>query len=355
MLEYATTSHDLTHRRAILRNNARRRGVFSWGKLSDAMPKVFDSGVAIMREFPVTRRYLVGVSGGRDSVALLHWLDSLGYRKLIVCHLDHGMRGRAGRADAAFVNRLARRLKLVIEIDSANVPSIAKKTKASLETTARHARYAFFARIARRKRCRTIFLAHQADDQVETFLINLFRGSGGKGLGAMRAVSVQSIASTELQIVRPLLGVWREEIDAYLETYRLRFRDDASNRDLAPLRNRVRHKIIPLLEEYFGRRIRWSIWRAAHLIAEDESVLEALISSNFTTEAKLSLQELRLLPIALQRRAIKKWLEQKNVANVGYEIVESVRTLLDSATGPAKINLARGLHVRRRAGKIFIE
>jgi len=319
------------------------------------MPKVFDSGVAIMREFPVTRRYLVGASGGRDSVALLHWLTSLGYRKLIVCHLDHGMRGRAGRADAAFVSRLARRLKLVIEIERANVPSIAKKTKASLETTARHVRYAFFARTARRRRCRTIFLAHQADDQVETFLINLFRGSGGKGLGAMRVISVQSIASTELQIVRPLLGVWREEIDAYLETYRTKFRDDASNRDLAPLRNRVRHKIIPLLEEHFGRRIRRSIWRAAHLIAEDESLLEALIPPKFITGATLDLRELRSLPLALQRRAIKKWLEQKKVANVGYEIVESVRMSLDSVTGSAKINLARGLHVRRRGGKIFVE
>ena len=319
------------------------------------MAKVFDSGVAIMRDFPATRRYLVGVSGGRDSIALLHWLTSLGYRKLIVCHLDHGMRGRAGRADAAFVSRLARRLKLVIEIERADVPAIAKHTKASLETTARHLRYAFFGRIAGRKRCRTIFLAHQADDQVETFLINLFRGSGGKGLGVMRAISVQSIESTKLRIVRPLLGVWREEIDAYLETYRIKFREDASNRDLAPLRNRVRHKIIPLLEKHFGRRIRQSIWRAGHLIAEDEGVLEALIPSKFITGAKLGLRELRSLPMALQRRAIKKWLERMKVANVGYEIVESVRALLDPATGPAKINLARGLHVRRRSGKIFIE
>ncbi len=171
----------------------------------------------------------------------------------------------------------------------------------------------------------------------------------------VRTISVKSIENTELRIVRPLLGVWREEIDAYLETYRIKFRDDASNRDLAPLRNRVRHKIIPLLEKHFGRRIRQSIWRAAHLIAEDESVFEALISSNLTTDAKLSVQELRRLAIALQRRAIKKWLERKKVANVGYEIVESVRALLNPAPGPAKINLARGLHVRRRGGKIFIE
>ena len=135
---------------------------------------------------PNDRRYLIGVSGGRDSVALLHWLLDQDYQKLIVCHFEHGLRGRAGKSDARFVERLAKKYGLKFELGSADIAALAARTKQSIETTARHERLAFFERVGRRRRCLTIFLAHQADDQVETFLLNLFRGAGGRGLGAMR-------------------------------------------------------------------------------------------------------------------------------------------------------------------------
>ena len=164
--------------------------------------------------FPNDRRYLIGVSGGRDSVALLHWLLSQGYRKLIVCHFEHGLRGRAGKSDARFVERLAKKYGLNFELGSADIAALAARTKQSIETTARNERLAFFERVGRRRRCLTIFLAHQADDQVETFLLNLFRGAGGRGLGAMRLSSNHG----SLEIVRPLLGVWRSEIDHYVKS-----------------------------------------------------------------------------------------------------------------------------------------
>ena len=130
-----------------------------------------------------TARYLVGVSGGRDSVALLHALVEAGFRRLIVCHLNHGLRGRAAAADARFVATLAARLGLECESEQVDVARLAKKMGQSLETAAREVRYAFFARVARRRRCRSLFLGHHAGDQVETFLFNLFRGSGRGGLG----------------------------------------------------------------------------------------------------------------------------------------------------------------------------
>ncbi len=145
------------------------------------------SGFALPPGLPVERRYLVGVSGGRDSVVLLHWLLSLGFGRLIVCHFEHGLRGRAGKADARFVERLAQRHGLEFELGAADVGALAKERKQSIETAARQERLAFFERVGRRRRCLTIFLAHQADDQVETFLLNLFRGAGGRGLGAMRS------------------------------------------------------------------------------------------------------------------------------------------------------------------------
>src|SRR4030081_421553 len=107
----------------------------------------------LLRKFPVGKQYLVGVSGGRDSVALLHALVKGGYRKLIVCHLEHGLRGRSGRADANFVAALVKKNGLKGEIASAEVRKIAAREKQSIETAARAARYEFFAAVARRRHC----------------------------------------------------------------------------------------------------------------------------------------------------------------------------------------------------------
>src|ERR1700730_15858760 len=102
----------------------------------------------------------------------------------------------------------------------------------SIETAGREARYKFFARVAKRRHCRSIFLGHHADDVVETFLINLFRGAGTAGLSSIREVSKRSIADVDLTIIRPLLGNWRSEIDRYVRAHRLKFREDASNKNL---------------------------------------------------------------------------------------------------------------------------
>jgi tRNA(Ile)-lysidine synthase len=298
-------------------------------------------------------RYLVGVSGGRDSIALLHWLVDSGYKKLIVCHLNHQLRGRASNADARFVEKLAGIYNVDVAIGSANVGALATKRKLSIEAAARGARYEFFAEVSKSRRCRTIFLAHQADDVVETLLINLFRGSGNTGLAAMREVSKRSIGDVDLTIVRPFLGIWRREIDRYVRAHRLKFREDASNKDLAPLRNRIRRRVIPNLEKMLGRNIRQTIWRAAVIAAEEENWIESQLPNS--TDRDLAVAKLRALPVALQRREILKWLRAQNVRNVGFDIVERVRALLDHDSSIAKVNLPQDRHVRRRAGKIFVE
>lgn len=304
-------------------------------------------------------RYLIGVSGGRDSVALLDSLVRLGYERLIVCHLNHRLRGRSGDADARFVKRLVERYNqklgasIQFELGSANVRALAKKEKMSIETAAREARYAFFAKTARRRNCRTIFVAHHADDLVETFLINLFRGAGSAGLAAMREISTRRIDDVDLTIVRPFLCVWRKEIDDYVSEHRLMFREDATNKNLNPLRNRIRHRIVPDLEKMLGRNIRQNIWRTAMIAADEEKWIENELSDS--TQADLSVAKLRALPIALQRRAVLKWLRAQNISDVGFDVVEHVRSLLDPNVQTAKVNLPRDRHVRRRAGKIFLE
>src|SRR5919204_3751539 len=189
----------------------------------------------LTRDFPPDDRSLIGVSGGRDSIALLHWLINLGYKKLIVCHLNHQLRGRSSDTDARFVEKLTAKYDVGFEAGAVNVRAVAKKKKTSIETAAREARYLFFAKAAKRRRCHTIFLAHHADDLVETFLLNLIRGAGLTGLVGMRDISRRRVDDVDLMIVRPLLSVWRNDIDDYVREHRLKFREDASNRNLNPL------------------------------------------------------------------------------------------------------------------------
>jgi tRNA(Ile)-lysidine synthase len=297
-------------------------------------------------------RALIGVSGGRDSVALLHWLVAYGFKRLSVCHLDHGLRGRASRADAAFVERLAKKYALPFVAERADVAAIAKEKRISIETAAREARYEFFVQTAKRKKCRVLFLAHHADDQAETFLFNLFRGAGTAGLGAMRVESMRKIGGVALCIIRPLLGVWRGEIDAYIAAHRLKFREDASNAGTKHSRNKMRHKIIPALEKWFGREIKKSVWRSAEILSAENDWLESLVAP---PPRELSVRELHAMPVAQQRRAIHAWLKLLRVNDAGFAEVEAVRALLHPTAKPAKINLPGGLHARRRSGKIFLE
>lgn len=308
---------------------------------------------SLIGQSPSDTRYLVGVSGGRDSVALLHWLANLGYKKLTVCHLNHQLRGRSSAADARFVEKLAKRYGVDFELDSANVRAIAKKKKISIEAAAREARYSFFAKTAKRRRCNTIFLGHHADDLVETFLLNLIRGAGLTGLAAMRDVSTRHLDGIDLTIVRPLLSVWRRDIDRYVQERHLRFREDATNKNLAATRNRIRNRMIPYLEKILGRNVRQNIRRTAMIAAEEEKWLDNEVPDS--TNAHFSVSRLRALPIALQRRAILKWLRAQNISDIGFDVIERVRSLADREAPIAKVNLPKDQHVRRRAGKIFIE
>jgi len=297
----------------------------------------------------------VGVSGGRDSVALLHALVDLGYRRLIVCHLDHQLRGRFSTADAKFVNKVATGLKLECEIGRTDVAALARRTKQSIETAGRNARYEFFARVARRRRCREIFLGHHADDLVETFLLNLFRGAGPSGLGSIRQIATRRRDGVELTIVRPLLGTTREEIDAYLDERHLKFRDDPTNATLDAFRNRVRHRIIPYIEKQLGRKVSGALRRAALIAGDEAEWAESQVESVLIENPELRVKELREQPRALQRRTIHRWLQSRDIEDLNFETIERVRALLDPNAREAKTNLPRDRHARRRAGKLFIE
>ena len=234
---------------------------------------------------------MIGVSGGRDSVALLDLLVGLGWRHLLVVHFDHGLREESAE-DALFVAELAAARGLAFVSERGDVRAAAARKRISLETAARESRYEFFARVAHERQCARLFLAHHADDQVETFLFNLFRGSGASGLRGMRALSMRTVAGVDLEIVRPLLAVWRQEIDAYISEHGLVFREDASNAALEHTRNRLRKQVLPSLEAGFGRDVRRAVWRAAEILAAEEELIAALPP---LTDARLAAKE---LPVA---------------------------------------------------------
>ncbi len=286
-------------------------------------------------------KYLVAVSGGRDSMAMLHWLLDGGCRQLVVCHLDHGLRN-ASAEDAQFVKAHAHLLRLPEIIERVEIPATS-----SVEAAAREARYRFLARAAREHDCRRVLLAHHADDQVETFLFNLLRG----GPGAMREESERVVDGVSLCLLRPFLPIWREEIDAYIAAHRVPFRDDESNAETRFTRNRIRHQGIPALNEIMQRDVRRAVWRAAEIHAAEDAYLSALPELT-EISAQLSTDTLRSLPLAMQRRLIHRWLTAQGISSIGFDEVESVLALITTAR--AKVNLPGDLCARRRAGRIFI-
>ncbi len=323
----------------------------------------------LAHRFSPGRKALVGVSGGRDSVALWHALREAGFRRLVICHLDHGLRAAASDGDARFVRRLAIRWGHPCEVGKVDVARLARDNRWSIETAARNARHAFFAEQSRKHRCRRLFLAHHADDQVETVLHQFFRGSGLAGLGGMPTEGRLDLREApdrpprEMRVIRPLLGVWREEIDAYLGEHRLRYREDESNADrVHSTRNRWRHELIPLLGETLGRDPRPAVARLADIAREEDAALASWLEERWESLTtgpggeRLRLAPLRGLPVAMQRRALKRWLEERGVPGIGFELVERIRAILPAGAGhAAKVNLPGDRHARRRAGELFLE
>lgn len=316
--------------------------------VASELPAHFQEAV---RELSRRRRYLVAVSGGADSVALLRLLHQSGFEKLIVGHLDHGLRGGDSRGDAAFVRRLAARLKLPCKVATEDVAGRAAAGKLSLETAGREARHEFFARLARAHRCDSVFLGHHADDQAETILFNLLRGTGLAGLAGMRPRSELCLGPTRLRLLRPLLGFSRRELEEYLAAHRWKFRTDLSNTDVKHQRNNLRHRLLPELGRLFGRDVRSSLLRLGRLAAAENDLLEELTPA---PGPDLSVNELRRLPLALQRRLVARWLRGRRIPDSGFEVVERVRSLLETAKG-ARVNLPGGSCARRRAGVIFVD
>ena len=300
------------------------------------------------------RRYLLGISGGRDSVALLHALLDHGYHNLVLCHLNHQLRGKESGKDAAFVRRLAKKHDLACEVGRVNVEQQMKKTGESMELAARNARHRFFRDCAKAYRCNRVLLAHHADDQAETILFNLLRGSAG--LKGMSFHALHTIESKRIEFFRPLLNVTRDQIDQYFKHHGIQHREDKSNAQPIATRNRIRNEVMPLLEEIMGRDIRPALLRAENVSSSCEQSIRDILDGYMLEDpqGRLFLPKLKALVPATRLAAVQMYLKKHGIRNISRDMLDRCCRLIDDLS-IAKVNLPSGLYFRRKAKRLFIE
>lgn len=300
------------------------------------------------------RKWLVGVSGGADSVALLHKLHEAGFQRVVVCHVNHGLRGAESDRDERFVRNLAKRLGYVCEVERADVRARMTGQRESLETAARALRWYFFARMVRKHRCHSVLLGHHADDQAETVLWNLLRGSHRlRGMEARKEIEADGLQWT---IERPLLNERHADLVTWLEQRRLKWCEDTSNRDPVAVRNRLRNEVMPLLREITGRDPVASLNRAALDTAEADAWADQCLASCRVTDpqGRLHLRALRELPVFLRRRAMAHFLQSAGIPELSRSLLDAALDLAE-VSNPPVVNLPGGSRLRRTSGRIWVD
>ena len=348
--------------------------------------------------WPSPRRVVVvAVSGGPDSLCLLHVLLVLRSLRsdygieVHAAHLNHGLRGADSDEDARFVREIATAWGVAVTVGAADVPALVRAEKLSVEEAARHARYAFLARVAADQGADRIALGHNADDQTETALMHWLRGAGLAGLRGMapksplvelrfemdmsaggeaagpagcfaetrptgaegQAGRPQGVAPTDgLWLIRPLLHVTRAEVEAYCRENGLTPRIDLSNWDTTYFRNRLRHELLPYLEEY-NPNICATIRRSAQALAGDYDVVRARVEEAWRATLRaappgrvtLDLAGWRALPIGLQRSTVRMAVERlrRNRRDLGWEHVEAAVWVARTRETGTRATLPAGL------------
>lgn len=336
----------------------------------------------------VEDRVVVAVSGGPDSMALLHFLVNHCPElklQLIVVHINHCLRGEEADQEAAFVQKRAAEWGVPAEIHRIEVGVLARDWKCSVQEAARRARYQLLEKVANLYRCQRIAVAHHADDQVETILENFLRGSGLSGLAGMYY--------RRGSIIRPFLGLTRDEIEVYLQENQIPFCLDSSNLKTVYLRNRIRLELLPFLKKEYNPNLISGLNRMADILRDENDLLERLaqetknrcllyegieryseedmlldeIGENKNNQKKeginkdksvvLSIPHLLKEPLALQRRVIRLVLGDlgESLREFSYQHVDSLLELATNPVGGRKVYLPQNLQGRRDGHQLIIE
>lgn len=291
---------------------------------------------------------LVGLSGGRDSVALLLALAAGGC-ELCACHVNHGMRGAAADADEAFCRRLCAERAVPLEVVQVDVPALAAAQQQSPETAARAARRAALAAAAEHAGCRAIALAHHADDQAETVLFRMARGAAGPR-GMLPVHEAQGFLW-----LRPLLDVRRESLTRYLQEQGQAWVEDATNAETDAVRNRLRHEVLPALNRAMARDVTTILCRSARVQVDTTVALdEALARLPLTDpQGRLYLPALQGAPPAFIRAVLHRYLALAGVPDLSSALVEAVSAILPP-DAPARCPLPGGRLACRKEQRLFV-
>jgi tRNA(Ile)-lysidine synthase len=288
-------------------------------------------------------RIILAVSGGPDSTCLLDIFSKLQKKyslELIIAHVNYNIRGTDSKKDEELVRILAEKYGLAIFVKNVKIP----KNKIS-ENYLRNIRYDFFEKLRQDYNFDAIAVAHNADDQVETFLMRIIRGSGLSGLSAMKFKNNF--------LIRPLLSITRQEILKYLKDNKLKYRIDKTNLENNFFRNKIRNKLIPVLEKEFNPKIKQTIFDSLISISEDAEYLEKETSKNLDG---LEIKKLEKLHPAILRRVIRKNLEniKGDLKNISTNNIEEIIKIIKSTKNKTPVVIFEGLKITRKNGKIVI-
>jgi tRNA(Ile)-lysidine synthase len=291
-------------------------------------------------------KIILAVSGGPDSVAMLHIFSKLQPKynlDLIVAHVNYNLRGADSKKDEEFVRSLAKKYNFALELFRPKI-----KIKNNLENYLRNVRYGFFEKIRKKLNFDSIAIAHNLDDQAETFLMRIIRGSGLQGLRGMQFKN--------RVIIRPFLGITRKEITAYLKEKKIAWRVDKTNLESKFLRNKIRNKLIPYLEENFNRSLRTTLFNSAASIAEDYDYISTMAERAESQIGEVRISILLALHPALQRRILRSAILKikKDLQNIDALHIEEILKMAKSTKNKAQIVVFKGLKIQRRGDKLNI-
>lgn len=310
-----------------------------------------NSGLMVIEKFRSPepgQKILVAVSGGVDSMVLLHALKALSVKhrwKLVVAHFNHQLRGKASDADEALVCKTAAAMKLSFVSERAEVKKFAKGSRLSIEMAARKLRHEFFVRAARQNKIKTIALAHHADDQVELFFLRLLRGAGGSGLAGMKWRSPSPV-DREILLVRPLLDLSKAELEQFARENKIGYSEDATNSSPDFLRNRIRHELLPLLRRNYQPALNKTVLRLME-IAGAESDFVSETARLWFLKGKQPFKELSM---TIQRQVLKLQLIELGIAP-DFDLIESLR---QSANRPVAV-FANVMVLRNDKGRVMVK
>lgn len=308
------------------------------------------------------KSYLLAVSGGPDSVCMLDLMLQIPMLDLVVAHFNHNLREESDE-ESMYVRHLAKEMGLSFTSGSGDVKGYAETNGLSIEGAARYLRYQFLFHEAQQRGVVGIVVAHNADDQVETVLMHLIRGSGLTGLRGMQEVTYLPYYDDNIPIIRPMLEFWRPEIETYCRSRNLNPVIDKTNEDQSFLRNRIRHSIIPPLVD-INPNFKVNIVQMANILKADFSIVSGVVDQawkkllidrgkGFIT---LDVKRLRGLDVGMQRQVIRRALMglHSRIDEINFGSVQRVISLLDNENSSQRLDLSGDLHAFVETEKLFL-